>query len=808
MLLRETVIELQAGSVLDGRYQIRRVVGKGATGVVLEADDRVTRELVALKVFKPEIATDERWQEIVGSELRHARLLQHPNVCRFFDAGEADGYRFLSLEYASGGSLRQQLREGSSDRPMEERVVDARAVVNGLAAIHRAGIIHRDVKPDNVLRMADGRLVVTDFGLAVAPGQTTFVSGYSGAVGTPSYMAPEVALGGDATMASDVFSLGVILHEIFFDRRPAWDTTKRGRFLRSPVDRSSSRVARAMARVSADCLEELAPRRPRDAEEVRKRFERAVLGRAGSLLEAVRTGKGALVLGVAGAALAATVVFFASRPADDTVKAKITGTAADWRRGARVVTRREGRLRCLYPGADGQTVRAIWGKPPVPEVIDLSTGAATPWPLAPQLLARSCPEWTADGRLVAFSGGAGNADIMISANADGSAARRLASGSGPRWLPGGREIVFGFGRRKVAVSDLVDVPQILPEPPGPAAADELLFDLAVSQQGGRVAALLRQLGTKRSAILTYRFPTWNLESRIEVGAVVTRVLFPESSNELSLIVEEPAGSTIAALKPDGDLVRQGQLTASTLVDLVTTSSGRVFVTEQRTVTAMVRSPGGQEREMLVAPDLGGVSVSGDESQVVMERLLEDGRWVIAHYDSRASRLTQVTAGPHDRSPLILPGGREFIFLERDEERRVRACSLEQPTSCRTVFQEPTAFELLGVSPTGRQIAYVSIHALQSRLRVIRLPVGTTSDLGPVSSFCRVRWPSEERLWSFQRSAEFTGWTEMNIPGSAVTGRREPGAALGSDRCPVTAAGGVLRLVPRWETSLYQLPIVR
>jgi serine/threonine protein kinase len=265
MLLRETVIELTPGSVLAERFQIRRVVGKGATGVVLEADDRVSRSLVALKVFKPEIATDERWQEIVGSELRHARKIQHPNVCRIYDAGDADGYRFLSMEFATGGTLRQRIKEGGPQRTDEERIADARAVVNGLAAIHEAGIIHRDVKPDNVLRMEDGRLVVTDFGLAIAPGQTTFMSGYSGAVGTPSYMAPEVALGGDATMASDVFSLGVILHELFFDRRPEWETTKRGRFLKPPGEKPRSRLQKSMMRLCCECLEELAPRRPTPA---------------------------------------------------------------------------------------------------------------------------------------------------------------------------------------------------------------------------------------------------------------------------------------------------------------------------------------------------------------------------------------------------------------------------------------------------------------------------------------------------------------------------------------------------------------
>ena len=342
MLLRESVIELQAGSVLDSRYQIRRLVGKGATGVVLEADDRVTRELVALKVFKPEIATDERWQEIVGSELRHARLLQHPNVCRFFDAGEADGYRFLSH-----GVRQRRLACGPScARPLPRQADGGSGGRcpgggDGLAAIHAAGIIHRDVKPDNVLRMEDGRLVVTDFGLAVAPGQTTFVSGYSGAVGTPSYMAPEVALGGDATMASDVFSLGVILHEIFFDQRPVWDTTKRGRFLISPLDGSSSRLARSMVRLCADCLEAAGAPPPGQ----RRGGAHALRARgAGAHRQPPRGGrapaKGALVLGLVGAA--GRRRRFLRRPTvpADTVEAELTGVAAGLAPDARLIVAR------------------------------------------------------------------------------------------------------------------------------------------------------------------------------------------------------------------------------------------------------------------------------------------------------------------------------------------------------------------------------------------------------------------------------------------------------------------------------------
>ena len=123
------------------------------------------------------------------------------------------------------------------------------------------------------------------------------MSGYSGAVGTPSYMAPEVALGGDATMASDVFAVGVILHEIFFGRRPEWDTTKRGRFVKPPAVRKGARIERSMARLCLECLEPLAPRRPQTAGEVKKKYERAVLGRYGTFKGAMKAGKWGIVAG-------------------------------------------------------------------------------------------------------------------------------------------------------------------------------------------------------------------------------------------------------------------------------------------------------------------------------------------------------------------------------------------------------------------------------------------------------------------------------------------------------------------------------
>src|SRR5450432_713801 len=216
-LVRATSIEIVRGSILAGRYQIEAVIGKGGSGIVLRAFDRVAQVPVAVKILKPDLATDPRWIERFSRELRLARQIQHPNVCRVFDIGQADGHWFITMELATAGTLRDSFERNDNARTVDQRLEDIRAVLAGLGAIHAAGIVHRDVKPDNFLRMADGRLVLSDFGLATNPSDASVVSIL---VGTPSYMAPEVVLGEQASFSSDIWSLGVVMHEILFGRRP------------------------------------------------------------------------------------------------------------------------------------------------------------------------------------------------------------------------------------------------------------------------------------------------------------------------------------------------------------------------------------------------------------------------------------------------------------------------------------------------------------------------------------------------------------------------------------------------------------
>ena len=173
--------------VLAERYAVQRIIGRGGMGIVVRARDRTLDETVAIKILRTEYAGERVWSERLAREVKLARQIQHPNVCRMFDFEQADGRVFLVMELADGGSLRDEILAGKVEgRSFADRLADARAVGGRAAAIHDAGIVHRDLSPQNVLRMADGRLVLSDFGLATDRSEsTTSLHG-----GTVAYMAP------------------------------------------------------------------------------------------------------------------------------------------------------------------------------------------------------------------------------------------------------------------------------------------------------------------------------------------------------------------------------------------------------------------------------------------------------------------------------------------------------------------------------------------------------------------------------------------------------------------------------------------
>lgn len=197
------------GQTLDDRYRIVALIGEGGMGEVYLADDLVLGEPVALKFLVDRLSDDSSALERFREEVRLAREVTHPGVARVHDIGVAQGRTFLSMEFVDGEDLQSLLRR-IGRLPTEKAIEIARQVCSALAAAHARGVLHRDLKPGNVMLDGEGRVRLTDFGLA-----SLAKAAPQGAAGTPAYMAPEQLHGAPASVATEVFSLGLFLYELF-----------------------------------------------------------------------------------------------------------------------------------------------------------------------------------------------------------------------------------------------------------------------------------------------------------------------------------------------------------------------------------------------------------------------------------------------------------------------------------------------------------------------------------------------------------------------------------------------------------------
>jgi eukaryotic-like serine/threonine-protein kinase len=202
---------------LGGRYRMEALLATGGMGEVWAAMDLLLDKAVAVKVLGGALAGDGRAAERLRREARAAARLEHPGIARVLDLGEQDGRPYLVMELLEGESLAARIdRAGAMAPPEAARVVAA--VADALEAAHRAGVVHRDVKPGNVFLTSDGAVKVLDFGIASAAGEATLTTGEM--LGTPAYLAPERVLGDPATPAADIYALGVVLYELLAGRRP------------------------------------------------------------------------------------------------------------------------------------------------------------------------------------------------------------------------------------------------------------------------------------------------------------------------------------------------------------------------------------------------------------------------------------------------------------------------------------------------------------------------------------------------------------------------------------------------------------
>lgn len=223
------------GRLVASRYRIIALLGKGGMGEVYRADDLTLGQAVALKFLPDEAAGDEGLLERFRNEVRIARRVSHPNVCRVYDVGDVDGQTFFTMEYVDGEDLASLLRR-IGRLPPDKALDIARQLCAGLAAAHTKGVLHRDLKPANIMLDGRGQVVITDFGLA---GVADDIRGNEIRSGTPAYMAPEQLAGKEVTTSSDIYALGLVLYEVFTGKRAFAESP--AKVLHARGDRTPSR---------------------------------------------------------------------------------------------------------------------------------------------------------------------------------------------------------------------------------------------------------------------------------------------------------------------------------------------------------------------------------------------------------------------------------------------------------------------------------------------------------------------------------------------------------------------------------------
>jgi serine/threonine-protein kinase len=259
-----------AGETLAERYRIVAMLGKGGMGEVYRAEDLRLSQSVALKFLPLSMMEDEGARERFHQEVRLAREISHPNICRVFDIGEVGGRLFLTMEYVDGEDLASLLRR-IGQFPQTKALDIARQMCAGIAAAHGHGVLHRDLKPANIMLDGRGRVRITDFGLASLAENLNAAEFSSG---TPAYMAPEQLAGTEVTPRSDIYSLGLVLYEIFTGKK-AFEAATLPEILRlrersapSSLSQIVQDIDPLVERVILRCLEKDPAKRPATALQV------------------------------------------------------------------------------------------------------------------------------------------------------------------------------------------------------------------------------------------------------------------------------------------------------------------------------------------------------------------------------------------------------------------------------------------------------------------------------------------------------------------------------------------------------------
>src|SRR5512136_977289 len=280
--LKIPVKELTSGSTFAGRYQIIEELGHGGMGRVYKVFDTKIKEKIALKLIRPEVASDRDTIERFSNEIRLSRRIGQRNVCRMFDIGEAEGAHFITMEYVHGEDLKSLIHmSGSLSLGMLLSV--GKQVCDGLAEAHSLGVVHRDLKPQNIMIDKNGNAKIMDFGIARSIREKG-ITGPSVMIGTPEYMSPEQAEAKEVDHRSDIYSLGVMLYEMATSHVPFTGETAlsiamkhKGEAPKNPRSLNPN-IPADLSGVILKCLEKDKTKRYQSASDVRSELEKIEKG--------------------------------------------------------------------------------------------------------------------------------------------------------------------------------------------------------------------------------------------------------------------------------------------------------------------------------------------------------------------------------------------------------------------------------------------------------------------------------------------------------------------------------------------------
>ncbi len=271
---------MNVASALEGRYQVLQELGRGGMGIVFQAHDKQLNDQVAIKILSPLLSNDADALDRLKREVSAARRITHPNVIRIHDIAESKGLHYVSMEYFHGTSLKEHIKRSGSLSLMQTYNI-ASQVCDGLEEAHKQGVIHRDLKSQNIIINPSGHLKIIDFGLA----HTTHLQGMTATgliMGTPEYMAPEQVAGKRVDERADIYSLGIILYELFTGKVPfSADSAIAVGFMQmkdppQPPHEINSQLPAEMEAIILKCLQKEPSARFASVAQVKSALERAI----------------------------------------------------------------------------------------------------------------------------------------------------------------------------------------------------------------------------------------------------------------------------------------------------------------------------------------------------------------------------------------------------------------------------------------------------------------------------------------------------------------------------------------------------